>query len=114
MSFSRCSGRGALKSSLFYYAWVHVPCKYSSGSITDLVNGWKQWTSDIPTTNIFLRLPTAPDTTGTGFIPVADLTSKVLLAIEGSQKYDGVMLWSKYYDVQTGYRSSIKCHVGKI
>ncbi|CBI40448.3 unnamed protein product, partial [Vitis vinifera] len=46
-----------------------------------------------------------------GFIPVADLTSTVLPAIKGSAKYGGVMLWSKYYDDQTGYSSSIKSHV---
>ncbi|KAG6785340.1 hypothetical protein POTOM_011070 [Populus tomentosa] len=41
-------------------------------------------------------------------VPVADLTSKVLPAIKGSAKYGGVMLWSKHYDDQTGYRKSIK------
>ncbi|MBA0754715.1 hypothetical protein Gogos_021945 [Gossypium gossypioides] len=46
-----------------------------------------------------------------GFIPVADLTSKVLPSIKGSTKYGGVMLWSKYYDDQTGYSSSIKTDV---
>ncbi|CBI40450.3 unnamed protein product, partial [Vitis vinifera] len=46
-----------------------------------------------------------------GFIPVDDLKSTVLPAIKGSSKYGGVMLWSKYYDDQTGYSSSIKSHV---
>ncbi|KAF2295704.1 hypothetical protein GH714_033661 [Hevea brasiliensis] len=49
--------------------------------------------------------------TGSGFIPVADLTSKVLPAINGSAKYGGVMLWSKYYDDQTGYSKAIKSSV---
>ncbi|KAK6285731.1 hypothetical protein POUND7_011910 [Theobroma cacao] len=53
-------------------------------------------------------LPAAPAAAGSGFIPVADLTSKVLPAIKGSAKYGGVMLWSKYYDDQTGYSSAIK------
>ncbi|KAM2280263.1 hypothetical protein ACFX1S_041001 [Malus domestica] len=57
-----------------------------------------------PTTKIFLGLPAA----GSGFIPVGDLTSKVLPAIKGSSKYGGVMLWSKYQD---NYSSSIKSHV---
>ncbi|KVI03034.1 Glycoside hydrolase, catalytic domain-containing protein [Cynara cardunculus var. scolymus] len=68
-----------------------------------------QWTSDIPTTKILLGLPIAP--AGSGYIPVGDLTSQVLPAIKGSAKYGGVMLWSKYYDDQTGYSSSIKSHV---
>ncbi|KAB2038327.1 hypothetical protein ES319_D03G137900v1 [Gossypium barbadense] len=40
-----------------------------------------------------------------------DLTSKVLPSIKGSTKYGGEMLWSKYYDDQTGYSSSIKTDV---
>ncbi|CBI40449.3 unnamed protein product, partial [Vitis vinifera] len=46
-----------------------------------------------------------------GFIPVGDLKSTVLPAIKDSAKYGGVMLWSKYYDDQTGYSSSIKSEV---
>ena len=68
-------------------------------------------TTDIPATKIFLGLPAAPTAAGSGFIPVVDLTSKVLPAIKGSAKYGDVMLWSKYYDDQTGYSSSIKTDV---
>ncbi|KAJ6941451.1 acidic endochitinase-like [Populus alba x Populus x berolinensis] len=54
-------------------------------------------------------LPAAPDAARSGFVPVADLTSKVLPAIKGSAKYGGVLLWSKHYDDQTGYsKLSIK------
>ncbi|KAJ9175515.1 hypothetical protein P3X46_014063 [Hevea brasiliensis] len=106
--------RNALKTGLFDNVWVQFynnpPCQYS-GSITNLENAWKQWTSDIPASKIFLGLPTAPDAAGSGFIPVADLTSKVLPAIKGSAKYGGVMLWSKYYDDQTGYSKAIKSSV---
>ncbi|KAF3441340.1 hypothetical protein FNV43_RR15254 [Rhamnella rubrinervis] len=106
---------GALKTGLFDYVWVQFynnpPCQYSSGNINNLENAWKQWTSDIPATEIFLGLPAAPAAAGSGFIPVDDLTSKVLPAIKGSNKYGGVMLWSKYYDDQTKYSSSIKSHV---
>ncbi|KAK3415811.1 hypothetical protein EUGRSUZ_H01459 [Eucalyptus grandis] len=45
---------------------------------------------------------------GSGFIQMSDLTSKVLPAIKGSRKFGGVMLWSKYYDDQSGYSKSIK------
>ena len=106
---------GALNTGLFDYVWVQFfnnpPCQYSSGDISDLEDAWKQWTSDIPATKIFLGLPAAPDAAGSGFVPVGDLTSKVLPAIKGSVKYGGVMLWSKYYDDQSGYSSSIKSHV---
>ncbi|KAL5572023.1 hypothetical protein UlMin_021620 [Ulmus minor] len=105
---------GALKTGLFDYVWVQFynnpPCQYS-GDITNLENAWKQWISDIPATKFFLGLPAAPAAAGSGFIPVADLTSKVLPAIKGSSKYGGVMLWSKYYDDQTNYSYSIKSDV---
>ncbi|KAG7990505.1 hypothetical protein I3843_02G028800 [Carya illinoinensis] len=105
---------GALKTGLFDYVWVQFynnpPCQYSSGNIANLANAWNQWNS-IPATKIFLGLPAAPNAAGSGFIPVADLTSKVLPAIKSSAKYGGVMLWSKYYDDQTGYSSSIKSSV---
>ncbi|KAF2318504.1 hypothetical protein GH714_008401 [Hevea brasiliensis] len=102
----------ALKTGLFYYVWVQFynnpPCQYSSGSITNLENAWKQWTSNSRANKIFLGLPVTPAIAGSGFIPATDLTSKVLPAIKGSAKYGGVMLWSKYYDDQTGYRKAIK------
>ncbi|XP_059650973.1 acidic endochitinase-like [Cornus florida] len=106
---------GALKTGLFDYVWVQFynnpPCQYSSGDASDLQSAWNQWTSDIPATKIFLGLPAAPEAAGSGFIPTNDLTSQVLPAIKASDKYGGVMLWSKFYDDQTGYSSSIKSDV---
>lgn len=105
----------ALKTGLFDYVWVQFynnpPCQYNSGDISNLENAWKQWTSDIPATKIFLGLPASPEAAGSGFIPADDLTSQVLPAIKGSHKYGGVMLWSKYYDDQSGYSASIKSDV---
>ena len=106
---------GALKTGLFDYVWVQFynnpPCQYTSGNVGNLEDAWKTWTSDIPATKIFLGLPAAPDAAGSGFIPVDDLKSTVLPVIKDSSKYGGVMLWSKYYDDQTGYSSSIKSSV---
>ncbi|KAJ1389848.1 Glycoside hydrolase family 18, catalytic domain [Sesbania bispinosa] len=105
----------ALKTGLFDYVWVQFynnpPCQYSSNGINNLEDAWKQWTSDIPANKIFLGLPASPQAAGSGFIAVPYLTSKVLPAIKGSSKYGGVMLWSRYYDYQSGYSSSIKNHV---
>lgn len=101
---------GALKTGLFDYVWIQFynnpPCQYSGGA-TNLEDAWKQWIT-IPAKRIFLGLPAAPDAAGSGFIPADDLTSKVLPSLKDSSKYGGVMLWSKYYDDQTGYSSSIK------
>ncbi|KAF3972474.1 hypothetical protein CMV_004023 [Castanea mollissima] len=106
---------GYSNKGLFDYVWVQFynnpPCQYSTGSISNLEDAWKQWTSDIRATKIFLGLPAAPAAAGSGFILVVDLTSQVLPAIKNSHKYGGVMLWSKYYDDQSGYSSAIKSHV---
>ncbi|CAN1238069.1 Acidic endochitinase [Linum grandiflorum] len=102
----------ALQTGLFDYVWVQFynnpPCQYSSGSITNLEDVWKQWTSAIPAKKIFLGLPAAPDAAGSGFIPASDLKSQILPVIKDSSKYGGVMLWSKFYDDETGYSKSIK------
>ncbi|XP_031260826.1 hevamine-A-like [Pistacia vera] len=105
----------ALKTGVFDYVWVQFynnpPCQYTPGNIGNLKDAWKAWTSDIPANKIFLGLPASPEAAGSGFIPVADLKSKVLPVIKGSSKYGGVMLWSMYYDDQSGYSSSIKNYV---
>ncbi|KAF5451674.1 hypothetical protein F2P56_026764 [Juglans regia] len=105
----------ALKTGLFDFVWVQFynnpPCQYTSGDVANLEDAWKIWVSDIPATKIFLGLPASPEAAGSGYIPVPDLTSKILPSIKGSAKYGGVMLWSKYYDDQSGYSSSIKSHV---
>ncbi|KAJ4843626.1 hypothetical protein Tsubulata_049807 [Turnera subulata] len=105
----------ALKTGLFDYVWVQFynnpPCQYNPSELSNLEEAWKQWTSEIPATKIFLGLPASPEAAGSGFIPVANLTCNVLPAIKRSNKYGGVMLWSKYYDDQTGYSSSIKTDV---
>ncbi|KAJ0561016.1 putative chitinase [Helianthus annuus] len=102
---------GALQTGLFDYVWVQFynnpPCQYSA-NISNLEDSWKQWTSDIPASRIFLGLPAASAAAGSGFIPVTDLVSKVLPVIKSSPKYGGVMLWSKYYDDQSGYSAAIK------
>ncbi|ERM98163.1 hypothetical protein AMTR_s00095p00106000 [Amborella trichopoda] len=86
-------------------------CQYVSGDLTNLEDVRKHWTSSIPATKIFLGLPPAPEAAGSGFISADTLTSEVLPVLKGSKKYGGVMLWSKYYDDQTGYSSSIESHV---
>ncbi|KAI4328424.1 hypothetical protein L6164_020781 [Bauhinia variegata] len=105
----------ALNTGLFDFVWVQFynnpPCQYSAGGIGNLEDAWKQWTQDIPANKVFLGLPACPQAAGSGFIPAADLTSQVLPAIKSSAKYGGVMLWSRYYDGQSGYSASIKNHV---
>ncbi|GAV77371.1 Glyco_hydro_18 domain-containing protein, partial [Cephalotus follicularis] len=102
----------ALNTGLFDYVWVQFynnpPCEYTSGgSLSNLVNSWNQWTTNITADKFFLGLPASPEAAGSGYIDANDLTSTVLPAINGSPKYGGVMLWSRYYDLQSGYSQSI-------
>ncbi|KAM7261052.1 hypothetical protein ACFE04_026527 [Oxalis oulophora] len=105
----------ALTTGLFDNVWVqfynNAPCEYVSGNDGNLLDSWKQWTSNVPANKIFLGLPASEEAAGNGFIPASDLISTILPAIKGSDKYGGVMLWSKYYDDQSGYSSAIKNHV---
>ncbi|XP_008234804.1 PREDICTED: hevamine-A-like [Prunus mume] len=102
---------GALNTGLFDYVWVQFynnpQCQYSSGNTDNLINSWNKWTTSIKAGLIFLGLPAAPEAAGSGFIPAMVLNSEVLPVIKKSPKYGGVMLWSKFYDDQSGYSSSI-------
>jgi chitinase len=100
----------ALQTGLFDFVWVQFynnpPCQYN-GNITNLVNSWNTWTRSVPTKKIFLGLPAATAAAGSGFIPADVLTSQILPVIKKSRKYGGVMLWSRFFDGQTGYSTSI-------
>ena len=101
----------ALNTNLFDYVWVQFynnpSCQYASGDVSKLISSWNQWTSSVTAQLIFMGLPAAPAAAGSGYIPPDILISQVLPVIKQSPKYGGVMLWSKYYDDQTGYSTTI-------
>ncbi|EEF49015.1 hevamine-A [Ricinus communis] len=101
----------ALNTGLFDYVWVQFynnpPCQYSSGNIDNIINSWNRWTASINAGKIFLGLPAAPQAAGSGYIPPDVLTSQILPQIKTSPKYGGIMLWSKFWDDQNGYSSSV-------
>lgn len=101
----------AINTGLFDYVWVQFynnpPCQYSSNNTDNILNSWAKWTTSIIAGKIFLGLPAATRVAGSGFIPANVLTSEILPVIKKSPKYGGVMLWSKYWDDQSGYSSSI-------
>ncbi|KAL6971972.1 Acidic endochitinase [Sarracenia purpurea var. burkii] len=105
----------ALNTGLFDYVWVQFynnpPCQYTSGNTTNLLNSWKTWTTSVNARRIFMGLPASTAAAGSGFIPANVLTGQILPVINKSPKYGGVMLWSKYYDDQSGYSASIKSSV---
>ncbi|KHN16990.1 Acidic endochitinase [Glycine soja] len=100
----------ALNTGLFDFVWVQFynnpPCQYANGNITNLVSSWNRWTSTVPAGKIFLG-SADPAAAGSGFIPADTLTSQILPVIKESPKYGGVMLWSRFFDVQNGYSTSI-------
>ncbi|CAL9048737.1 unnamed protein product [Musa banksii] len=104
----------ALTTGLFDFVWVQFynnpQCQYSSGNTKNMADAWKQWTA-IHATKVFLGLPAAPQAAGSGFIPAEELISHVLPIVKRSDKYGGIMLWSKYYDELTGYSSKVKHYV---
>ncbi|EYU34431.1 hypothetical protein MIMGU_mgv1a026503mg [Erythranthe guttata] len=99
-------------TSLFDYVWVQFynnpPCEYSaSGNTNNLLTSWILWANSVNASKIFLGLPAASDAAATGYIPADVLTLEILPAVRMSNKYGGVMLWSKYYDDQSGYSTAI-------
>ncbi|KAM0917204.1 hypothetical protein ACQ4PT_009640 [Festuca glaucescens] len=104
----------ALKTGLFDYVWVQFynnpPCQYTTetdGGVSNLASAWEQWTR-IPAGQVFLGLPAAPEAAGSGFVETSDLVSKVLPVVKKSSKYGGIMLWSRFYDLETGYTDKVK------
>lgn len=105
--------QGAITTGVFDYVWVQFynnpPCQYSSGDASALLNSWNNNWANIPAGKVFLGLPASADAAGSGFVAADVLTSQILPAVRGSQKYGGVMLWSKFYD--NGFSSNIKSAV---
>ncbi|XP_015878149.3 acidic endochitinase-like [Ziziphus jujuba] len=101
----------AIRTGLFDFVWVQFynnpPCQYSTESgISLLLNSWNnQWTPAV-TNKLFLGLPAAPAAAGSGYVPVDVLQNQLLPAVRNTPKYGGVMLWSRYYDVQNNYSPS--------
>ncbi|GLJ20990.1 hypothetical protein SUGI_0383660 [Cryptomeria japonica] len=109
----------ALQTGLFDYLLIqsynNPPCHYANDDATNLVNSWTLWTTSVPTAqtgSFYLGLPAAPAAAPSGgYIEPDILISQVLPQIKGSSAYGGVMLWSKYYNKQTNYSSSIKDYI---
>lgn len=101
----------ALRTGLFDYVWVQFyespSCQYNDGDTSKLLNSWKIWSSTRYIRSLFMGLPAAPWEAGNGYIPADILISQVLPIIRMSPKYEGVMLWSKYWDDTTGYSPAI-------
>lgn len=103
----------ALDTRVFDYVWIQFynnpECDYSTQTRVDpLLDSWKRWTASLTGGKVFLGLPASPAVAGSGYVP-ADLLCGVLLpVVKMSPNYGGVMLWTTYYDKQSGYSDYIK------
>ncbi|KAL6614687.1 hypothetical protein ACP70R_036957 [Stipagrostis hirtigluma subsp. patula] len=101
----------ALATGLFDRVWVQFydnpGCEYASGDASNLRSAWEQWTRALPSASVFLGLPASPDAAGSGYMDPKTLASQVLPVVKGAANYRGIMLWSRYYDVQAGYSSNL-------
>ncbi|KAK6925926.1 Glycoside hydrolase family 18, catalytic domain [Dillenia turbinata] len=102
----------SLSTGLFDYVQIQFynnpSCQYQDGNATNLLNAWNQWTSSVTAGEFFLGLPAAEEAAPSGgYIDPGTLCDDVLPLISTSEKYGGVMLWSRYYDSLTNYSTSI-------
>ncbi|CAL4948009.1 unnamed protein product [Urochloa decumbens] len=104
----------ALGTGLFDHVWVkfynNMPCQYASDDMSKLRNSWEAWTQALPSASVFLGLPASPETlttAGSGYIDPQALVSRVLPVVNGSANYGGIMLWSSYYDMNSGYSAEL-------
>ncbi|KAL6616418.1 hypothetical protein ACP70R_038688 [Stipagrostis hirtigluma subsp. patula] len=107
----------ALATGLFDYVWVQFynnpACEYSpSNGVGGLKRAWEKWTTVPGKVRVFVGLPAAPEAAGSGYVSPSDLVSKVLPVVKKSTKhYGGIMLWSRFYDRNSGYSSKVKSQV---
>ncbi|XP_043710450.1 hevamine-A-like [Telopea speciosissima] len=87
----------ALNTSLCDYVCVQFynnpQCEYNFGILTNILNSWKLWMTNVLAKKFFLGLPASSNATGSGFILADVLTSQILLVTKASFKNEGAMLW---------------------
>ncbi|KAL6851555.1 hypothetical protein ACP4OV_020488 [Aristida adscensionis] len=102
----------ALRTGLFDR--VHVQfynnpvCSYREKNVAAFTKAWKRWASSLPRSSVYLGLPASAKAAGSGYVSPAALKSRVLPIVQRSRNYGGIMLWSRYWDLQTGYSKAVK------
>ncbi|KAK7400912.1 hypothetical protein VNO78_12221 [Psophocarpus tetragonolobus] len=101
----------ALETGLFDYVWIQFYsnplCQYSEGNVYNLFNAWKQWTTSLKAGKIFLGLIASLEAPVGGYIPPDLLITQILSTVKLSSNYGGIMLWSRYYDRESGYSKRV-------
>ena len=102
----------ALDTQIFDYVWIQFynnpDCEYTEGNVNKLLVSWDQWSTSIKVGKVFLGLPASHEAASNGYVPADLLVSEILPVIKKSPNYGGVMLWTTYYDKQSGYSNYIK------
>jgi chitinase len=105
----------ALQTGQFHAVWIQFynnpGCSSANGDDTNLVNAWRTWTSGVTAGSFYLGLPASTGAAGSGYIEPGDLTGKVIPDISSIGSYGGIMLWSRFYDVQNNYSGQVKGNV---
>jgi chitinase len=102
----------ALRTGLFdriHVQFYNNPvCSYRAGNVAAFTRAWHKWTRSFPRSSVYLGLPAAPRAAGSGYVTKATLVSEVLPIVRPSRNYGGIMLWSRYWDLQNGYSKAVK------
>ncbi|XP_057454712.1 acidic endochitinase-like isoform X2 [Lotus japonicus] len=102
----------ALDTGFFDFVWIQFynnpECEYTQSNALNLLSSWNQWTASLKVGKVFLGLPASPAAANNGYVPADSLACNILPVIKKSPNYGGVMLWTTYYDKQSGYSSFIR------
>ncbi|XP_022157149.1 acidic endochitinase-like [Momordica charantia] len=80
---------------------------YYGAGAQNMLNSWSIW-KESNTKEVFIGLPAAPEATRRGgYIPPNVLVDDVLPYTKFTPNYGGIMLWSRYYDMTSGYSNAI-------
>lgn len=100
----------AIKTGYFDYLFVQFynnpPCQYD-GNTQKILSSWNDWTTKFNVTKVYLGLPASPEAAGSGYMNVSVLNNDVIPYIKDSPKFGGIMLWSRYFDLISGYSDGI-------
>ncbi|CAL9110283.1 unnamed protein product, partial [Musa acuminata var. zebrina] len=99
----------AIDTGLLDYLWVQFYnnyCQYSTGNEDTFAQKWNQWVF-ANVSKVFLGLIASPQA-GNGFVTPDMLKIRVMPIVKPSEKYGGIMLWNRYYDVITGFSRQVK------
>lgn len=101
--------QSALSTGIFDYFWIQFYnnyCEYKDSADT-LVSVWNTWNKANEATLYFLGLPASTDAAGSGYVEPEIVTNEILPRIKNSPRYGGVMLWSRYYDIENNFSPRI-------